>query len=301
VYFIRKWIYETKGARQFITIGGPDANDLLRRRIVAGYNGTTISQKTDLADDMMKEIVTEAIADGVSPAPTEGTRVWSDFTVQGDTGSGPALTVDMAWGELLTTGGGGVIADIAQASREAGTEVFFDVSVNTISNTSISFIFTTKIGQPGTDRTALGALFDQQKGNMKDPRLTYDYTEEVNYVYAGGPGPETLQNVQQVADSTRYNVSQWGRCEGYVDASDQQVDNAIRESGRTFLEEGRPRRKFTAQPVDTQGTIFGTHWNYGDKVRTRYRGIEFDSIIRSVVLTLKNGKETVKTRLEFEE
>lgn len=301
VYFIRKWVYETKGSRQFITLGGPDANDLLRRRIIAGYNGTTISQKTDFADDMVKEIVTEAIADGVSPAPSDGTRVWADLTVQSDTSSGPTLTVDTAWAHLLTTSGGGAIADIAKASREAGTEVFFNVDVNVVSSTAISFIFTTKIGQPGTDRTSLGILFDQQRGNMENPKLTYDYTEEINYVYSGGSGAETLQNVQQVSDSARYLVSQWGRCEGYVDAGDQQAGNGIREVGRAFLEEGRPKRRFVADPVDTVGTRFGVDWDFGDKVRTRYRGIEFDSIIRSVVLNLKDGKETIKARLEFEE
>jgi len=301
VYFIRKWVYTTKKSRQFITIEGPDANDLLRRRIVAGYNGTTIVQKTDFGDDMMKEIVTEAIADGVSPAPSAGTRVWTDLTVQGDTSSGPTLSIDAAWEQLLISGGGGVIGNIAQASREAGTEVFFNVDVNVVTSTSISFIFTTKTGQPGQDLTSLGVLFDQQRGNLENPQLTYDYTEEVNYVYAGGAGSETLQKVQQVSDSARYNASYWGRCEGFVDAGDQQAANAVQEVGRTALEEGRPNRRFVTGITDTKGTRFEVDWNFGDKIRTRYRGIEFDAIIRAVVLELKNGKEIVKARLEFEE
>ena len=55
-------------------------------------------------------------------------------------------------------------------------------------------------------------------------------------------------------------------------------------------------------PVDTQGTRFGRDWDFGDKVRARYRGQEFDAIIRSVVLSMDDsGQETIRAKLEYED
>lgn len=302
VYFIRKWKWSTKDSgEEIFTIGGPDTNDLLRRRIVAAYTGSAQADKTDFADDMMKEVVTESLADGVAPVPAAGTRVWNDLSVQADLSNGPTITRAFAFKKLLYPSGAGALPIIAQAAREAGTEIFFDVVPATVSGTSITFEFRTYTGQPGQDVTGLGVLFDQQKGNLSKPFLEFDYTEEENYIYAGGQDTEAAREVQQVSDATRYDASQWNRCEGFADARDQDAANGVREAGRSALEQGRPRRKFGAVPLDTRGTRFGRDWDFGYKVRTRYRVEEFDSIIRTVTLSLKNGKETIPARLEYEE
>ena len=54
-------------------------------------------------------------------------------------------------------------------------------------------------------------------------------------------------------------------------------------------------------PLDTRGTRFGRDWNFGDKVVARYRGFEFDAIIRAVTISVNGqGEETVQARLEWE-
>ena len=100
VYFIRKWRFLTQGSRQVLLVWGRDSNDLLRRRIAAAFVDEAESAKTDFADDMMKEIVTEALADGVDPTPDAGTRAWPDLSVQADLGNGPTLTRSFAWQRL---------------------------------------------------------------------------------------------------------------------------------------------------------------------------------------------------------
>jgi hypothetical protein len=136
---------------------------------------------------------------------------------------------------------------------------------------------------------------------MREPSLEYDYSKEENYIYAAGQGEGTARNVQQVSDSDRYLLSIWNRCEGFADARNQTADNGVREAGRAALETGRPRIRFAATPVDTAGTRFGIDWDFGYKVRSRYKNVEFDTIIRAVTISLDgNRRETIQARLDFE-
>jgi len=113
-YFIRGWRFETLGAQQIITVSGVGPNDLLRRRIVAAYASSTQASKNDLADDMMKEIVTEAFADGVAPAPDAGTRIITDFSVQADLSDGPIISKGFAFDRLLLPSGWWRIGVVSQ-------------------------------------------------------------------------------------------------------------------------------------------------------------------------------------------
>ena len=301
VYFIRRWRFETQGSERRVVIGGPDLNDLLRRRIAVGYSGSTYATKSDYADDMMKELVSEAESDTPTPIPSAGTRVWTNLTQAGDLGDGPTLNKVTSWGHLLTSANAGILADVAKAAREAGTEVFFDIVPATISSTAITLQFRTYTNQPGADRTVTGTVFDEQRGNLEDAFLEYDYSGEVNYVYAGGQGEDTDRNIQQVYDSDRYVISQWARCEAFADARNEATNNGVREAGRALLQGGRPIRRFGGVPVDTGGTRFGVDWDIGDRVTARYGGQEFEAIIRTVSISLDGkGVETVQARLEWE-
>ncbi len=169
-----------------------------------------------------------------------------------------------------------------------------------VSSTSISFEFRTYTGQPGQD-VSDRVVFAQESGNLGNPFLEYDYSTEVNYVYAGGQGEGEARNVQQVYDAARYGASHWNRSEGFADARNATTDAAVTAAGRALLEQGRPVRRFGGDPIDTQGTRFGVHWNYGDKVRAVYCDEEFDAIVRAVVIQVgDDGSEDVQARLEYE-
>lgn len=298
-YFIRKWRYEKSEDREAVIISGPDCSDLLRRRIVAAYSGSSQAEKTDYADDMMKGVVSESISDGASPVPAAGTRIWSNFTVAPDVSLGPTLTKAFAWEKLLWPSGMGVLPGIAQAAREAGTEIFFDVVPSTITSNSIAFEFRTYIGQPGMDVSGLGVIFDEERGNLRSAYLEYDYTGEENYIYAGGQGQGAGRNIQQVYDSARYGASKWARSEGFADARNQTTDNGVREAGRVALEAGRPIIRFGGEPMDTKGSRYGVDWDFGYRVRARFRGEEFDAIIRAVTISRDEQEEIIRARLEY--
>lgn len=303
-YLLRWWRFETADGLEMLTVKGPDVNDLLRRRIVVGYGGSSYTSKSDFADDMMKELVSESILDTPTPIPAAGTRIWADLSVAADLGDGPSINESFTPfnSQLLTPSGGGALAQVARASREAGVEVFFDVVPDVVSGSAITYEFRTNTGQPGQDLTSLGVLFDQERGNMKNPFLEYDYFNEANYVYGAGQGKGGARNVQQVSDSARYTASQWARCEAGADARNCSTDNCVREKARKIMEEGRPKRRFGAWPQDTVDSRFGIDWSFGDKVRARYSGIEFDAIVKSVVISVDRfGQEIIQARLDYED
>jgi hypothetical protein len=299
VYFIRRWRFQTSGSNELITLYGPDINDLLRRRITAAFSGVVQATKTTYADDMMKAIVTESLADGVSPVPTAGTRAWPNLSVAGNLSAGPSMTKSFSFDPLLTISNSGTLPVIANAAKAAGTEVWFDIVPNVVTGSTITFQFVTYTGQPGMDVTDR-VVFDQQRGNMKDPDLEFDYTSEVNYIYAAGQGEGTSRLVSQVYSAARYGQSIWNRCEGLCDARNEPTAAGVIASGNSTLDDGRPIIKFTATPVDTVGTRFGIDWNFGDKVRARYQNIEFDTIIKAVTITVNSDGEDIAAKLEYQ-
>jgi len=301
-YFIRQWRFETMAdSRHAFIIGGPDVLDLMRRRIVASYAGSAQASKLDFADDMMKEVVSESIVDGTNPAPAAGTRVWTNLSVQADAGAGPLIGKAFAWGQLLRLDGSGVLPGLARVAKIAGQEIFFDIVPNAVDGDSITFEFQTYADQPGRDMTSLGVVFDEEYGNLKEPFLEFDYTEEENYIYAGGQGVGYARNVQQISDSARYLASIWNRCEAFADARNQTSDTGVTTTGRNLLQDGQPKIRFGGLPVATARTRFGIDWDFGYKVTARYAGYEQAIIIRSVTIILDDqGRETINARFDDE-
>lgn len=301
-YLLRYWKYKTaSNGEQSLELKAPDVKELLRRRIVAHEAGSSNALKTQAADDMLKAIMRDAIADGTNPAPTAGTRVWSRVTVHPDLGAAPIITRDFAWEKLLDYGGGGILSDIAKAARIAGNEVFFEF-VPTITAKSITLEFNTYLDRPGRDRTDK-AVFSSANNNLLDPELEFDYLDEVTYIYAGGQGPREKRNIQQVYDAGRYNASAWNRIEDFADARNQSGgNNAVRDEGRIALDSGRGRVRIIGQPVDSPQMAFGVDWDYGDLVTIEDRGYSFPVLIRSVTLRGRgDGREDIDTgKLEAE-
>jgi hypothetical protein len=296
VYFIRKWEFRRSGSRFIVTISGPDSMDLLKRRLVVNFAGTGEATKDDHPDDMAKEIVDEQMVNDASdPGPDAGSRDYANLTVQADLSAIASVTRSFPWQNVFK-----VIQSLAKATRAAGNEMFFDV-VPIIGTNTISFQFQTKTGQPGND-LASQVVFDEARGNLKESVLTYDSTDEVNYIYAGGLGQEDNRNIQQAYDAARYNASAWNRREGWAYAVLERTDAGVQDVADAALQEGEPRLTFSALPIDTEGTRLGVHWNFGDKVTARFLGQEYQTIIRKVKLRLTDdGREVIESRMEYSE
>ncbi len=303
LYFIRRWKISVSGNNMLIDVWGRGPNDILRRRPTLGYAGETeVTASAEPADDLMKRIVTNALADslGTFPTPDFGTRALSGLSVQGDVGRGPEIDKGFAYKELLSSAGGGILTEIASIARAQGNEVFFSVEPSVVTGRRASFEFRTTTGQPGNDLTGTRLLFSQENNNIEDPSLEHDYEDEINYIYAAGQGQGDNREIQQAYDADRIRQSVWNRCEAAVDARQQDDPDKVLNKARQALNDGRGRVSFDAVPLSVPGSRFGVDWGYGDRVSVSFAGERFESVIRAVSLDVSPGVEKIGTRLEYD-
>jgi hypothetical protein len=295
VYLLAGYKWAMSGAKEGLDLYGLDPNWLLQRRHVVQFSGTAQTQKTDYIDDMMKEVVSENFVSSIwSPTAGATLRNWTSFAVDPQNAFGPVTSREFAWQNVLQ-----LLKDLAGTSKEQGTEVFFEV-VPVVELNTISFLFRTYTGQPRIDMSSYGVLFDQARGNMRDPFYEVDYSQEINYAYGRGQGEEEDALIQEAGDAARYRASKWAFSEGVANGRSGSTAEAVLADARAALRLGRPRQRFGAQVVDTQGVQFGRDWGWGYRVRARYRQ-EYVCLVRTVALSVAdNNEEQIDARLEWE-
>ena len=300
IFLIRRPIIATSSVGlQRQTIFAMSPTELLSRRIVAFATGSSESSKTDLVDDMMKEIVDENLGSSAGVDDFGASRSFdaSFFTIQADAGTGPSITKSFAWRNVLV-----VLQDLSDAAREAGTEVYFAVVPTSVT----TFEFQTFIDQPGQDRRLPAGsgpiLFSLGQGNIEVPVLEDDFEDEVNYVYGGGQGEAVARDIQEVRDLDRINASIWNRRESFRDSRHEATSAGVTDEAEIRLIEGRPKRRFSANLLSVEGARYGLDWDFGDRITVEYLKEQFNALIKVVSVSVdSNGLETVTGRLEVED
>ncbi len=282
----RRLTRRTSGAMRAVEIGGPDALDLLRRRVVAASEASAEASKTGTADDLLKAYCREQLG-----ADAAAARSWSAYlAIDADVSAAPAVDYDASYKRLLA-----VCQDVARASAELGTRLYFDVTGPTLR-------LRTYVGQRGTDRTATSGtgrpLIGEAYGNLADPVLEEDASDEVTAMYALGEGVETARDVQEVVDTVRAGASVFGRIEDTADGWTMENSDSLADYGRAALYERRPRVRFTGRLLDVPGCRMGIDWNYGDRVTAEYEGERYDCTISALSVTYAGGAETIEAVLE---
>jgi len=299
VGFIRKVQYSEPGTGvDVITVSGPDAIDLLDRRIVAYAAGTSQASKTDYADDMMREIVDENLESSATDSDRDLSGI--NFVIGGENSAAPSVTKGFAWQKMLP-----LLQTICQMSKTDGTDLYFDVVPRLVSNTEIGFTFYTYINQIGQDLTTDtggSIIFGREWGNLERPSYIEDYSQEVNVVYAGGQGEGSARDVQEVENATRVNRSIWNRREAFQDCRNTSASAGVVDAGNQRLSEGRPVIKFTGTLLDRKQSSYGIDWKFGDKVTATYLGKQFDGMVKSITFSVnENKQELITARLEVDE
>lgn len=301
VYFIRRWEFQTDEAGQTtVLLTGVDQYDQLRRRVAAYRTGSAQALMTGYAGDIMKEIVrdnlgADAGTDYDGAAVTGRDLSSLGIVVTGNLSDGPSITAEFGWKYVLDA-----LQSIRSTSRSEGTEVYFLF----YPNTPTSFVFETRTGQPGRDRTGSGSsplFFGVDFGNVRNPALAYDYLEEENHIYVGGGGQNDQQVIVEVSDSNGVNASIWNRREGYATSSLTDDTNAMASAGNARLAEKSPRITLVADLLDTQQTPYGglDGWDLGDRVTITHLGIQFEAVITSVMVSIPaGGVEIITGRAE---
>lgn len=298
-YFTRGWEFSFAQGKQYLEISGPDQHDLFRRRIVAHFAGSSQASMTDQADDMLKEIFDDAFANGTNPSPTYGSRVISNLSREALLTQGPSITKGFSFDKLLDRSGGGLFPAICQqAYAEDGTLLFFEIRPAGLGAEAIEFVFRTAIGQPHRDRSSTFIL-DENSSALTDAKLSYNYQDEENYIYAGGSGEEELREVVQVYDATEIAASIYNRCEGFEDQTSL-TGSELTAAADTRLAEGRGTMKLVGSLVSTELQTFGREWNFGDRIGLILGPISGSVVISSGVIDVKAGNVKVTAKFEGE-
>jgi hypothetical protein len=293
--FIHKPNYITdQEGRENIIVTGIDPIGLLKRHHVAYDSGTSQAKKSGAADDVMKEIVDENFS---TSATDTDRRISTEYlTVAGIFSLGPTVSKSFARRNVLT-----VLREIGADAFENGTPVYFDLV--RISQNELQF--QTFINQRGRDQrfaSGSGLVFSTERGNLRVPDYSLDFSDEVNAIYVGGQGQGTDRQVVQREDTTRTGRNIWARREKFIDQRNTNATASLNSEGDSALRAGIPRKRFSGELVSTDETQYGRDWNFGDRVSAEAYGQIFDGIIRAINVS-RDGKGyvAITARLEVEE
>lgn len=296
--FVRRFAYSQGSAGEtLLSVSGPDMLDLLRRRIVAYAAGSAYANKSNQADDMMRDIVRENL--GANATDTARDLTAYGLTVEADLSLGASVDKAFSRAKVLDT-----LRDIADASAQAGTDLYFTLAPSWSSSGYLQLLFRVRSNWLGADRVNVGSpvVFGQEWGNLSSPELVYDYGDELTYVYAGGQGEEDNRYVYGVEDTTRSGKSVWNRREGWVDARTCTSEAEVQSRAKSALEDGKPTMRFSGILLDGENTRYGLEWEFGDWVSCSFAGAQFDGMVKATAISVDGqGNETIEARFEVEQ
>lgn len=304
--FIRTIVFGDKDGIPYTEIGGFSTMELLTRRIAQDNGATVNTTLTNEADDLLKAIFRDQFgSDAITGRNL--TNVAGGVTVEYDYAAAPSQTKEFKHKNVLE-----VMQEIAQASKEAGTNLYFDVVpiIGSITTGVLGLQFRTFIWQRGIDRSAdsgrrcgnpvyIGIDWE----NLTNGELSYDYSEEINYVTVLGKGDGASQEIVERSDVTRIDKTIWNRREGIKSATNAAIGDtaALNAEGDNFLQENKPRISFTGDITETKAFRYGYHYSFGDRVTVQYAGYEADAYINKVFVSKAEGPEVINCKLEVDE
>lgn len=292
IWFIRvtREITLSSGEKRFVVIAD-NALYLLQGRIVAYAAGEAESDKSGLADDMIKAIVRE----NLGALATDTLRDLSAYLdIAADLGQGPSVDKAFSWRKILP-----VLQEISGQTYELLSPVYFDIT----SPVYGTLQFQTYVGQRGTDRSRASnnpLILSEEIGNISNAEYEENYENEENYIYAGGQGEGLGREIEEVSDDARIALTPFNRKEGFRDSRQGATGASLEAEGYSQLYEGRPRMKFSCKLIDSDAIRYGRDWFWGDKVVVQYSGKEFECLITTVAVQVSGGEEKITAQLSTE-
>ena len=297
-YFLRS-AEHVPGAYDGLVIGGVSAEHLLKRRVYNPDDDPNVaggfSTKSGPAVTVMREVVTEQM---ISPA-TNGERAFPGLSLASigeDTSPNYPFRREIGQQNVLD-----VLSDVAKATR-----LDFWLAFDGVDPAGYpKFVF--HAGRRGTDRSKHShpagpyVYLTPSSGNLVEPQLTLDSTEEANAVYVLGKGANGNRLVYRQERSAAVVESPFNRVERAVESSEADTLDELLAAASTALAEGAPQVTFSFVPLVTaSGAIYQLDWRLGDVVTVGAYGYEMDARVTAVTVTLTGAGETVEVETERE-
>jgi hypothetical protein len=281
-WFARKFV--RKGIGSDFTVSGMDANDLLRRLIVAFPVASSQANKSAAIDDMLKEIVYENLLYNGAVLPPRG---FNGVSVEANSSAAPVTTKAFSRRNALD-----VMKELAATSAQLGTYLAFDIQLLSDG----TFQFRTFTGQRGRDRRDSLTL-SEENGTLSDATRTDDYTDEATVVYAGGTGQEAARLVGESWDSDRLLEAPFNYIEKWVDSRNTNDTYALNDEAWAELRNSRPRKILEGTLIDSAKARYGRDYDFGDIVTAVYDYEAFPVRLDAFTLDYSGGNEQIKTAL----
>jgi len=257
---------------------------LLARAIVAYKAGTTFrSAFTSFkAESIAKDLVIyNATNAGTTADGRIRTVTLAGIGVQADGATGNTLDFNCAWRNLL--------ASLQEVAQVGGGD--FDL----IKTGAQTWEFRWYNGQRGADKSAT-ITFALQYGNMANPQLVRNSSDEKTIAIVGGQGEESSRTVV-VRTGANYEATH-NATETFVQASSYTTTDGLNAAGDRELDTLKRRDVLTFDVLQIPSTRYGLHYGLGDLVTGYYQGITATKIIQRVTVSLDaSGAESIKVEL----
>lgn len=308
VWFICKYeIYSDKNGT-WIKVTALCQNFILRDRGVAYYATSTNASMSGLAGNLMKQVARDNLAStandystvanaSIGSLPARGIPT-AYFGVDANTGDGASIEIAFSWRKVLD-----VLSDMAQLSNQGGSYLAFDL----VSDAAGHFQFRTFPGQRGRDRRWKSSgllapvIIDPLIGNLSEgASIVYDAMEQATFVYAAGQGQETARLVGFDYALDEILSGPFMRREKVVDARNVKTQAAVDQVASMGLQDNQLKISFQGAITDAPGSIYGTHYRWGDRVTCQFEGNLVDCYLDYVRVSL-TGRGGDKQGIEQKE
>lgn len=264
---------------KIITVMAYSAIELLRRHRVAYYSGASYCEKIGKPwDNLLREVINENYG-ALATDTNRNLAPW--LTVEMDASLGIAADCAMAWDEVLPS-----LRDVVDDIRSQGYQGSFDV----IRTDYGHYEFRVFVGPRGVDHsegTGVPVIISEERGNLLQPKLEFDWSGEFNFIYGAGQGQGADRIIETAQDDDRIGVSPFNRREGFRMANSASLPATVQAAANAALEEGRPKQIFTGRIAQTESTLYNVDWRWGDIVTAEYAGYKIPCYVSAVVVTIQ--------------
>lgn len=265
---------------------GRSLMDLIRRRKLSYYAGTTFSTKHGPVETLIKEFVDENAGPGAAAAQRQsGSGPVPGLSIEADSGLGPIWSGSKAWEPLLPT-----IQELALYGS-----IDFDVVLNVPAS---AFMFQTYYPQRGLDRTVGNAsgnppvILAPELGNLAHPLYADSRTEEVTAVLALGSG-EGQFRLNRWRTSAAALDSPFNYIEENYDARNEDTADALIAAADMQLAKLGRKESLSFTVLQAGSATYGKDYDLGDKVTVRFKDIAVNKRIIGIRVQVAEGKEVI--------